>query len=92
VTHQGFSFNPLHFQQPHTTWVSKKDPIHNEVPLTQDGCQNMACYNWQGKVDLHFHLPTVCSNLLLIRACIVLQVKECLGHPNSISNQDSEKL
>ena len=45
----------------------------------------MACYNWpQGEAAIHFHIPTTCGMLLMIRVSNVLELVEYFLHLNSI--------
>jgi hypothetical protein len=52
----------------------------------------MACYNWQVKAIVHFHLPSACNMFLLIIASDVFELVEYFLHMNSIMNQDPANL
>ena len=52
----------------------------------------MSCSNWKGEEVVHFHLPTTCDMLLLIRASDVFEMEEYFLYLNSILNQDLTNL
>jgi len=64
------------------------------LPSSTHDCDwKMECHNWQVKEAIHFHLPTSCSMLLLIRPSNIFEpILEYFLHLKSILNQDPPNL